>query len=146
MGPMTRMLSQSALALCAALALQAGCLPKPKQDYSLEQIGQIGSLEEIMRVQAQTMDPLFGKRGQGAFSDAEFASMAAAGKRVQATSTVIRDKLAAGHKPSFATFAGQLVTQAGDLVAAADAKDGAKASATLGAMRDTCRGCHKENR
>jgi hypothetical protein len=134
------------LGLAAGVTLLSGCLPKPKQAYSNEQITQIASLEEIMRVQASTMDPLFGKRGQSAFTDEEFASMAEAGRRIQASSATVRDKFAANRKPSFATFAGQLNGQAGDLLAAAEAKDAAKSAATLGAMRDTCRGCHKENR
>ena len=33
----------------------------------------INSVTEIMRVQAQRADPLFGKRSQSSFTDAEFA-------------------------------------------------------------------------
>ena len=133
------------LALVLAVVL-GGCLPKPKQAYTNEQITQITSLEEIMRVQAATMDPLFAKRGQQSFSEAEFQDLAEAGRRIQATSATARDRFAANRKPSFVTFAGQLNSQAGDLLAAAEAKDAAKAAATLGAMKQTCKSCHSENR
>jgi hypothetical protein len=130
-----------------ALSLIA-CLPKPKQDYTVDQIPQINSLEEIMRVQAQTMDPLFAKRNQASYSADEFTAMAEAGRRIQVTSATVRDKFATQgqRKPSFATFAGQLNAQAGDLLAAADGKDAQRAAATLRSMKQTCAGCHKENR
>jgi cytochrome c556 len=133
-----------ALIIGSGLSL-AGCLPKPKQAYTLEQIPQINDLEEIMRVQAATMDPLFGKRGQASFTKEEFAAMAEGGKRTATTAGQL-SRFAAGKKPSFATFAEQLIRGAQDLSAAAEAGDAAKVSATLGAMKDTCKGCHRENR
>ena len=58
----------------------------------------------------------------------------------------MRDKFAAGHKPSFVTYATALNQHAGELVAAAEAKDAARAGQALSAARAACRGCHKENR
>ena len=128
------------------LGLLPACVPRPTQSYTIEQIPQIPSLKEVMRVQAGTMDPLFKKRGQTSFTPAEFTTLAEAGRRIEATSAAVRDKFAAGRPPGFATFAGQLNGQAADLSAAAQAQDAAKTSAALRAMKETCRGCHKEFR
>ena len=129
-----------------ALLLLAGCVGAPKKNYQADEIKQIDDLEEVMKVQAKYMDPLFKKRDQPAFTDAEFGQMADAGRMIQATSATARDKFAGGHKPSFVTFAGTLNTQAGDLVGAAEGKDAAKSRTTLSAMKETCASCHKENR
>lgn len=131
------------LLLCV---LAAACVPRPKQAYTVDQIPQIGSLEEIMRVQAQTMDPLFARREKPSFTPAELQALAEGGRRIQASSATVRERFAAGRKASFAAYAGTLNTQAGELLAAAEAKDAARTRAALGAMRETCRGCHRENR
>lgn len=123
-----------------------GCLPKPKQDYSNEQLKQLDSLEEVMRVQAATMDPQFAKIGNTKFTDPEFAALVSAGQRLQTSSEVVRTKHSAKRPPSFAAFAEQLGKYAGELSAAAEAKDASRASAALQQMRDTCRACHKEHR
>lgn len=128
------------------LTFAVGCLPKPKQSYTVEQIPQIGSLEELMRVQAATMDPLFGKRDQGRYSPEEFTAFGDAGRRIKASAGTVRERFAKGHKPSFTTYAEQLATQADALVTAAEASDAAKSAQALTAMRDTCRSCHRENR
>lgn len=132
-----------------ALVLMGGavsCLPKPKQDYSNEQLKQVDSLEEVMRVQAATMDPQFSKIGNTKFTDAEFAALVSAGQRIQTSSEVVRTKHSTKRPASFAAFAEQLGKYAGELSAAAEAKDAARSSAALQQMRDTCRACHKEHR
>jgi cytochrome c556 len=121
------------------------CLPKPKQNYTNDQLKQIDSLEEVMRVQAATMDPQFGKIGSK-FSDADYAVLLTAGQRMQASAETVREKFSAKRPPSFASFAEQLGKYAGELQAAAEAKDAGRASAALQQMRDTCRACHKEHR
>ena len=126
--------------------LLAACVGAPKKNYTADEVKQIDDLEELMKVQAKNMDPLFKIRDQAAFTDAEFGSIADAGRMIQSTSATARDKFASGHKPSFVTFAGQLNTQAGDLVTAAEGKDPAKTRQTLVSMKETCAGCHKENR
>lgn len=132
--------------LVAATAAFPGCVPKPKQDYNVEQIKTLQSLDEIMRVQAQTMDPQFNHIGQAKLSDAEFEGLAAAANKLTASSEALRSQHSQGRPPSFATFAGKLGEQAAELLAAAQAKDAGRASTALTAMRDTCRACHKEHR
>jgi hypothetical protein len=128
------------------LALLAGCVGAPKKNYQADEIKQIDDLEEVMKAQAKYMDPLFKKRDQASFTDAEFGQMTDAGRMIQATSATARDRFAGGHKPSFVSFAGTLNTQAGDLVGAAEAKDATKSRTTLSSMKETCASCHKENR
>jgi hypothetical protein len=145
MRPVTAISALVVLPLLLPL-LSTGCLPAPKQNYAIEQIPQIDSLAEIMRVQAQAMDPLFKKSGQPSFTPEEFSQMATAARKLQATSVTMKDKFSAGHKASFPTYAQELNQHAGDLLAAADAADAARAAAALSATRATCRGCHHENR
>ncbi len=127
-------------------ATLGGCVPKPKQVYTNDQLKQVESLEEVMRVQAATMDPQFGKIGNAQFTEAEFAAMVGAGQHLQASAGVVREKHSSKRPPSFASFAEQLGKYAGELTAAAEAKDAVRASTALQQMRDTCRACHKEHR
>lgn len=142
----TRLWLLAAALACGTTVTAAGCLPKPKQTYSNDQLQQLDSLEEIMRVQAQTMDPQFAKIGQAAFSDEELNTLVAAGQRMQVSAETIRKRHGSARPPGFAVLAAQFGTQAGELVGAAQVKDHAKVSASLSAMRETCRGCHKEFR
>lgn len=137
-----RMLAASAL----LVGVSVGCVPKPKQEYTNDQLKQVASLEELMRVQAQTMDPQFAKIGQGSFTDSEFAAAATAGQRIKASAEEIRDRMSNGRPPSFSAFAGELATRAGELITAANGKDATGISTALGAIRTTCRACHKEHR
>ncbi|MBL9005016.1 MAG: cytochrome c [Myxococcales bacterium] len=135
------------LALGAGLLLAtAGCVPKPKQAYSTDQIKQLESLEELMRVQAEAADPLFARIGQPAYTDAEYARLEQLGQKLAATSEAMASRFSQNRPPSFSTYAKRLGEQAGELLGAAQAKDAAKASTTLTGMRETCKTCHKEHR
>ena len=134
------------LGMVLLVATMSGCLRKPKQDYTNDQLRQINSLEEVMRVQAETMDPQFGKIGNAKFTEAEFTVLVSAGQRLQASAETVRANHSAKRPPSFASFAEQLGKYAVELSAAAEAKDAARSSTALQQMRDTCRACHKEHR
>jgi cytochrome c556 len=123
----------------------AGCVPKPKQDYTLEQLRQMENLEEIMHVQAATMDPQW-KKMSGELSAADFGVLAEAGARIEATAEAIRTKHSEKRQPGFLTLAEQLGKQAKDLVAATTAKDAEHTRTALRAMKETCATCHKEYR
>lgn len=127
-------------------AAMGGCVPKPKQDYSTEQVKTIESLEELMRVQAQTADPQFNRIGQPAYNDQDYASMADAAQRLLASAETIRTRHSQNRPPSFTTYATRLGEQAQELLGATQTKDATKASAMLTGIRDTCRTCHKEHR
>lgn len=127
-------------------ACVTGCLPKPKADYTLEQLKQMDSLEEIMRVQAATMDPQWKKMSAPSLSAADYAVLAEAGQRMEATAEAIRSRHSQKRQPGFLTLAEQFQQQAKDLVAAATAKDGEHTKTALKAMKETCATCHKEYR
>lgn len=133
------------LGLLLATSLSMGCLPKPKQDYTMEQLKAMESLEEIMRVQASTMDPQFAKIGKQLVEE-DFALLSKAATRMQATAEAVVAKHSDKRPAGFKTLAEQFGKQAADLVAAADAKDNKASGELLGKMRETCRGCHKEFR
>lgn len=140
----SRILAVSAALLFAAVV--GGCVPKPKQAYSTDQIKQLESLEELMRVQAEAADPLFGRIGQASYTDAEYANIAALGQKLQATSEAISSRFSQNRPPSFSSYAKRLGEQAGELVTISQAKEAARASAALSGIRDTCKTCHKEHR
>lgn len=144
--PMKHLTLAVAAGALAVTALTAGCVPKPKQDYSAEQVKELDNLEELMRVQAQTADPQFNHIDQKSFTDAEYAGMADAARRLQATSETLRTRHSQNRPPSFATYATRLFELSGELLTATQAKDVEKTSAALTSIRDTCRTCHKEHR
>ncbi len=127
------------LFLCASLA---ACAP-PKRDLQVEEINKLTKLSEVMDAQATLADPQFKKRDQQSFTDAELATMADAGTRLQATSLKIKQfSKGAG----FDDFAMQVNARAQDLVTAAQAKDAAAVRKALSEMKAACQGCHSKYR
>ena len=120
-----------------------GCVPKPKQDYTVDQLGKLESLSELMRVQAAVADPLFAKRKQSVFSKEELEAMYGGSLKLRATATRLRDHFAGKFGPRFAGFASQLLDGATELGNAAAAKLEQKSSAALESMRQACAGCHR---
>ncbi len=132
------------LTMMSPLLTLFGCVPQPKQDYSVNQVAQISSLAEIMRVQAHDMDPLFGKRDQPSYTAAEFVAMLKAAARTDAASLTIKEKFAGKFDQGFVTFAQQLNSEAKRLHDAASAQQGGDVSAALKGMLQACKGCHKK--
>lgn len=128
------------------IGFNTGCVPKPKKDYTTEQVKEIESLEELMRVQAQTADPQFSRIDQTTFTDAEFASLADAAHRLQSTAETLKNRHTQNRPPTFTTYATRLSELSGELFGAAQAKEAGKISPLLTSIRETCRTCHKEHR
>ncbi len=129
----------SGLILCASLA---ACAP-PKRDLQVDEINKLGKLSEVMDTQATLADPQFKKRDQASFTDAELATMADVGTRLQATSTKVK-QFSKG--PGFDDFAMQVNARAQDLVTAAQNKDAAAVRKALTEMKAACKGCHSKYR
>ena len=125
------------------ISVCAGCVPKPKQDYTVDQIGKLESLRELMRVQAAIADPLFGKRKQAVFSKEEFAAMYGGSLRLRASATNLRDRFAGKFGARFGGFASQLLDGATELGNAAAAELEQRSAAALESMRQACAGCHR---
>jgi hypothetical protein len=120
-----------------------GCVPKPKQAYTVDQIGKLESLEELMRTQASVADPLFAKRKQSVFSKEEFEAMYGGSLKIRATATRLRDHFAGKFGARFSGYAGQLLDGATELGNASAAKLEQKSAAALESMKQACAGCHK---
>lgn len=127
-----------------ALAASPACVPSPKQNYTLEQIGKLDSLDELMRVSAQAADPLFKKRAQASYTEAEFQAMLAGGGRVEAAATALAARIGKTRPKPFGELAMKLKNGSAELLAAAQARSAPRASAALEAMKSTCASCHKQ--
>jgi cytochrome c556 len=127
-----------------ALAGSLACVPSPKQNYTLEQIGKLDSLEELMRVSAQSADPLFKKRAQASYTEAEFQAMLQGGGRVEAAATALALRVGKSRPKAFGELAMKLKNGSAELLAAAQARSAQRASAALEAMKSTCASCHKQ--
>lgn len=124
------------------LAVTFACVPH--RDVPAGDIPNLGSLEQVMQVQATVADPQFSKIGDEAkYGDADYAAFADVATRIGATSARAKNF---SKGPGFDKLADQLHEQADKLGAAASAKDGKSASSALAAMKATCKDCHKQFR
>ncbi len=113
----------------------------PHRDVAAADVPKLGSLRDLMDVQATTADPQMKKAGAEAYSDADYAAFAETANRILATSTKAKEFT---RGPEFDAFADQLHDSATKLGAAASAKDAKGASDALGTMKATCKGCHSK--
>jgi hypothetical protein len=127
-------------ALCFAVVV--ACVPKPEKSYTADEVAKVESLPELMRIQADKADPVFGKRDQESFTDAEYAELAEVGVMIQATGARLADHFGASFDAGFVALASKLASHGKALEDAASAKDAPAAGRALGAMRDTCKECH----
>ena len=124
-----------------ALLLLSSC--GPKRVYTDADVPKLETLDDVMWAQAQAADPQFKKIGRASYSDEDFAGFAAAGERIKLTTERLKQP-PFSKGAAFDGLADQLATRAGELLEAAGAKDAAKSSAALQAMKDTCKSCHKQ--
>ena len=120
----------------------AGC-GAPVRNTPIDDIPKLTSLDEVMDNQATIADPQMGKAGETSYTDADWTAFAAVSSRIQATAKKTKDF---SKGPEFDGFADKLAEKAKALGDAASAKDVAKASAALGEMKATCKGCHSKFR
>ncbi len=115
----------------------------PKKAMEVNQIAQLKDLGDVMKVQAQAMDPLFKKADQTSFTDDEWAKISDSAARVSATTTKVKDF---SKGKGFDDLNLQLADQARRLADAAQAKNAGDAAKLLGEMKATCKTCHKQFR
>jgi cytochrome c556 len=126
--------------LCAA-ALSCHA---PKKDYDAKQIASVGSLDELMDVQATVADPRFklARKLKGKeLNDAQFAEFVDMGSRLGATSKRL-EYFSKG--PGFDQYVKKLATQAAELEKAARGRNGPATTDTALAIKNTCAACHGE--
>lgn len=124
--------------------LSTGCVPAPRKDYAPAEIAEIEEVDEVMRVQAKYMDPLFGIRGQETFTDQQFAAMVEAAKMLDATSAALVDRHAVNFAPAFSDLAMYQRKEAGSLRAAALESFAPGANEALRKAKANCAACHEE--
>ncbi len=138
-------MTHSQLRLVLVLGVPLLALPAcaPKRHVTVEEISKLGKLSEVMDAQATYADPMFKKRDQAAFTDAEYAELTDASARLQATSLKIKDfSKGAG----FDELATRLHDRTAELGTAAQGKDGAGVRKALTEMKATCKECHSKFR
>jgi cytochrome c556 len=121
----------------AILAL-ASCGP-PIMNTPIDAIPALKTLAEVMDNQATIADPQFKKAGESSYSDADWTAFTEMSTRLQATSKKTKDFTKGSGFDALADRLGEKAKALGD---AAASKDVAKASATLGEIKATCKECH----
>lgn len=129
-----------------AAALSSACVPQPSKQYTVEQVRQIDSLEELMRVNASKMDPWMAKRDQASFTPEEFAAMNQAALYLQASTARLEQKFGKSSPATFVAEAKRLGEGADKLITASKAKDAPGARASLTDVRNTCKSCHAKHK
>jgi cytochrome c556 len=133
--------------LLLALAIVAtACVPAPKKAYTPDEAQKLDELDEIMHVNAATMDPLWGLEDGSGIDEATFAKLKDAAAMAKATSTATKEKIAPAFPAGFAKHADDMGAGADKLASAADAKDAKAAGAAIASIHAACKGCHSEFR
>lgn len=123
-------------------ALLAACAPSHR--YTDAEVATAPQIKDLMWSQAQLTDPQWKKIGRTQYSDADYAAFADVGRRLELTTARLRKDFSRG--PAFDQLAGTLAEHAAELGQAGAARDAAKASAALTALRQTCKACHAKFR
>ena len=131
------------LLLCTVV-LSSGCVPKPKKAYTVEQIPKIKDLEELMRVQAHTIDPWFARSDQTRFTDNDYDALVRAARTLKATAAAGRYRFSRDHSPDFTSHTNRLEADATRLETAAQSRAAAEIGPRLRAIRTTCQSCHEQ--
>jgi cytochrome c556 len=127
-----------AIAVLSLAGLVTACSPAHR-DVPAKDVPSLGSLEDVMQVQATVADPWFAKASAKTFTDADFTTLADVGDRIQATGARTKSF---SKGPAFDALADRLGGTGKQLAEAAARKDAAGASVALVAMKATCKECH----
>jgi hypothetical protein len=134
------------LLLVACLAL-AACVPAPKKAYAPPEAETLKDMDEVMRVNAAYMDPLFARSDETKVEEATWGEMERAGTMMQSTGKALKQNdLASPYPAGFLTFAEALRAEGEKLSAAAKGRDAAEAQSAVRSIQNTCRSCHNQYR
>jgi cytochrome c556 len=128
------------------VAFASACVPAPKKAYSPDEAQKLDDLDEIMHVNAATMDKQFSHEDGSGIDDATFAELKDAAAMMKATSGALKEKIAPARPEGFAKYAETLGAGADKLAAAAEAKDAKAAGAAIAEIHGACKGCHSDFR
>ncbi len=127
--------------------MAASCVPKPERNYAPEQVSEIASVQEVMRLLAERADPLFGLREQTNFTQEEFARMAQAAEIIVAAGAHLETFVGQGtFDEGFGTHSKELGQQGGAMLEATESNNPKGAGEALSAVKNTCKDCHSAYR
>ena len=122
-------------------------MPRPERNYTPEQVSEIVSVNEVMRLLAERADPLFGLREQANFTQEEFARMAQAAEIIVAAGAHLETFV--GQKAfdeGFGTYSKELGQHGAAMLEATESNTPKGASEALSAVKNTCKACHSAYR
>ncbi|MFH1130574.1 MAG: hypothetical protein V1754_04520 [Pseudomonadota bacterium] len=119
------------------------CIRKPKIEYSIDQIAQIDSTTEIMRLTYHEMKPVWDIHENSTYTQEDFATMARAAERVRIAAGVLKDRIAQKYPEKFAEIAARFFEQANKFQVYADGRQAIGAKSAITSMGDLCSTCHK---
>lgn len=135
-----------AMLVPAAVLLGIAACTVPLRDYPVDQIAQVGQLDELMDVQDTVTSSRFSlasdRRGQELSAD-EFVEFEDMATRLAACAQHLPDF---SKGPGFDDYANTLLGQARDLGTYAAARDSAHVIETTLAIKQTCWDCHWDYR
>ncbi len=127
--------------------MAASCVPKPERNYTPEQVSEITSVQEVMRLLADRADPLFGIRDQDNFTQEEFARMAQAGEIMVAAGAHLESFVGQeSFDDGFGTFSNQLGVHGAALLEATESNNPKGSGEALSAVKNICKDCHSAYR
>jgi hypothetical protein len=132
-----------ALGLAFGLCLTA-CVPAPRLNYTAEQLGEIDSLEELMRVAYADSKAVWPLEKKEPLGEPDFEALQRVGARLEAVASVTAEKFGPMRPEGFAELARRMGGDAGRMREAGQAKDVSSARAAVKALGETCDACHKQ--
>lgn len=124
----------------------AGCVPAPQADYTPEEISQLESLPELMRVLYEDLKPTWDLVDRAAPTAAELEAAGVVAVRVERAAGAVAERFAAGRPEDFAADAEQLRARARELGRAAAASDVDGVRQAVDGIGKTCDSCHAAHR
>ena len=132
--------------IASTIVWVAGCVPAPQSDYTPEEISQLESLPELMRVLYQDLKPTWGLVDRPEPTAAELQAAGEVAVRVERAAEAVGGRFAAGRPEDFAASAEQLRARAQDLGRAAAASDADGVRQAVDRIGKTCESCHDAHR
>lgn len=120
----------------------------PRKAYTPTEAQALRRIDEVMRIHAQQMEPLFDVETKTTLDDATFVQMKTAATMIGEGTAIAmqRAPIAEPYPTPFVDYARDLQTHARALAQAAKRKDGASARAEVAVIHHICRACHAELR
>jgi cytochrome c556 len=129
------------------VALAASCVPKPRMQYSNDQLVNLHETKELMRVLYHGLSPVWDSDKKSSYGPADFKTMARTAPRVVAISRALASKKVSGKfKEEFARRATELGNHAVALEKAAIAAQEPPARKAIKGINASCKSCHSKFR